>query len=452
MTPDPRVLDLLARYEALCEHGQAPTLQDLCQDCPELIEPVRRQLVGLAALNVVLDTEAETLGQAGDDSGPPIIPGYELLEPIGRGGMGVVYRALQLWPNRIVALKMILADHLAGPIALKLFLGEAEAIAQLEHPNIVRIYEIGEHEGRPYFTIEYLAGGTLNQRLAGTPLLARSAAELVECLARAIQAAHASSIIHRDLKPGNILFSPRSKVESPTSADLGAGTLDLGLCDAKIADFGLAKRLTVGSDLTTPGAVLGTPSYMAPEQARGSTTTGPPADIYALGAVLYETLTGRPPFRAETAAETLHQVLHEEPVPPSRLQPKLPRDLETICLKCLEKDAGRRYASAQEFADDLGRFLAGRPIVARRAPWWERGWKWARRRPATAALMAAGTLGLLGLLAGVLAYNAILHRHNQALAAQQQATEQARMAAVNNLRLAQGVVHEFFTGVSQSLE
>ena len=261
MALDPRVLDLLARYEALCDEGHEPTLQDLCRDCPELVEPVRQELAGLAALNAALASEGDTLQRPGGQAewtSALTIPGYELLETVGRGGMGIVHRAWQLRPRRVVALKMILAADLAGVTALKRFLGEAEAIAQLEHPNIVRIYEIGEHQGRPYFTMEYLAGGTLNQRLAGTPLAAPAAAALVECLARAVHTAHAHGIVHRDLKPANVLFAAAS-----ARSDDEADTIDLRSLRTKIADFGLAKRLTVDSELTTPGAVLGTPSYIA---------------------------------------------------------------------------------------------------------------------------------------------------------------------------------------------
>ena len=263
----------------------------------------------------------------------PSISGYEILGELGRGGMGVVYRARQVALNRSVALKMVLADAHAGPAALHRFRAEAQAVARLQHPNIVQVYEVGEHGGRPYFSLELVEGCTLADRLAGTPLPAHAAAELTERLARAIHAAHERGVIHRDLKPANILLQAR-------------GSLPVGLDTPKITDFGLAKQVDGDSNLTRTGAVLGTPSYMAPEQAAGrAKEIGPAADIYALGATLYELLTGRPPLKGASPMDTLLMVMGDEPVPPSRLNPKVPRDLETICLKCLQKEIGRRYGS-----------------------------------------------------------------------------------------------------------
>jgi serine/threonine protein kinase len=303
------------------------------------------------------------------------LPGYELLGDLGRGGMGVVYRARQTNLNRVVALKMILAGGHAAASELARFRTEAEAIGRLQHPNIVQVHEVGEHEGRPFFSLEFCGGGSLEKKLAGTPLPAREAAQLVEMLARAMQAAHDHRIIHRDLKPANVLLT----------AD---GT-------PKIADFGLAKKLDEAGQ-TQSGAVMGTPSYTAPEQAGGKTSdVGPAADIYALGAILYECLTGRPPFKAETALDTLRQVVSDEPVPPSQLHSKTPRDLETICLKCLQKEPRKRYATAAELADDLGRFLRGEPVRARPVGRVERATKWTRRNPAVATLMAAVTVSLI---------------------------------------------------------
>jgi tetratricopeptide (TPR) repeat protein len=295
--------------------------------------------------------------------------------------MGVVYKARQVSLNRLVALKMIRSGVLASGGELARFRTEAEAVARLRHPNIVGIYEIGEVDGRPFFSLEYAEGGSLSARLADTALTPPQAARLVEALAGAMQAAHSAGVVHRDLKPGNILLT----------AD---GT-------PKITDFGLAKLLGGDSGRTESGAILGTPSYMAPEQARGQSrdaAVGPAADVWALGALLYETLTGRPPFRGPSVLETLDQVRLQEPVPPTRLQPRTPRDLEVITLKCLEKDPARRYASAGELAEDLRRFLAGEPIRARPTPRWERLWKWARRRPAAAALVVVIALAALSLL------------------------------------------------------
>jgi WD40 repeat protein len=321
------------------------------------------------------------------------IPGYEILSELGRGGMGVVYLARQRGLDRLVALKMSLAGAHASPEDVARFRREAEAVAQLQHPHIVQVYEVGEHEGRPYFSLEYVEGGSLAQKLAGTPLPAPQAAQLVEVLAGAIHAAHQRDIIHRDLKPANVLLTAN-------------GT-------PKITDFGLAKRLDAPAGLTQSGAIVGTPSYMAPEQAGGPRkAVGPAVDVYALGAVLYEALTGRPPFRAETPLDTVLQVLSEEPVPPRRLLPKIPRDLETICLKCLQKEPQRRYTSAEALAADLKRWLTGEPILARSSTAWERSVKWAKRRPAAAALLAVSGLAVVAVVA-VLAISNVLITEKQ---------------------------------------
>jgi WD40 repeat protein len=299
----------------------------------------------------------------------PSIEGYEILGELGRGGVGVVYRARQVRLNRPCALKMILAGAHADAHAILRFLAEAEAVARLHHPNVVQIHHIGEVGDLPFFELEYLDGGSLDRRLDGTPWAARRAAELIEALARGTAEAHRLGITHRDLKPGNVLLA----------AD---GT-------PKIADFGLAKSQAMGSGLTLTDSIMGSPGYMAPEQAQGrNREVGPAADVYALGAILYELLTGRPPFRAATVLETLEQVKNAEAVPPSKLQPGLSRDMETICLKCLQKEPTRRYATAGEMADDLQRWLDGVSISARPVPGWERGWRWARRRPTVAALSA----------------------------------------------------------------
>jgi tetratricopeptide (TPR) repeat protein/tRNA A-37 threonylcarbamoyl transferase component Bud32 len=301
---------------------------------------------------------------------------YELLGEIARGGMGVVYKARQKHPARLVALKMILAAAHASEERRQRFQAEADVIALLGHPNIVHIHEVGEHEGLPYLSLEFVSGGSLAQKQGGIPQPPRQAAALLETLARAIQHAHQNGVVHRDLKPANVLLA-----EDGTP---------------KITDFGLAKQ--PGPDLTATGAVLGTPAYMAPEQASGdSSSAGPAADVYALGAILYELLTGRPAFQGATPLETLEQVRSQEPVPPRRLQPKVPRDLETICMKCLQKEPARRYASAGALADDLGRFLAGKPVTARPVSTMERTWRLARRNP----LLASTLVAVAGLLVAV---------------------------------------------------
>ncbi len=316
----------------------------------------------------------------GPEEGTPTIAGYEVLGVLGRGGMGVVYQARQVHAHRLVALKMILTGTHAGPGDLARFRTEAQAVARLQHPHIVQIYEVGEHNGLPFFSLELCAGGSLARQLDGTPWPGDRAACLVEKLARAMHAAHECHIIHRDLKPGNILLT-------------GAG-------EPRVTDFGLAKKLDDLADQTQTGAVMGTPSYMAPEQAAGKTReVGPAADVYALGAVLYELLTGRPPFRGPTRLDTLWQVTQTEPVAPSRLNPRAPRDLETICLKCLQKAPGKRYATAADLAEDLRRFRSGEPITARRVGRAERLWRWCKRNPAPATAIGLGLVAVVAVVA-----------------------------------------------------
>jgi eukaryotic-like serine/threonine-protein kinase len=341
----------------------------------------------------------------------PRIPGYEVLDVLGRGGMGVVYRARHAALQRMVALKMILAGAHARPEELVRFKREAEAAARLQHPNIVQIHEIGEHQGRPFLSLEYICGGTLAQKLAGKPQPARTAARLVEQLARAIHWAHVQGIIHRDLKPANILLSTNSTAPAKNQEKLDASTLHFDTsCWPKITDFGLAKQLDAESNATRTGDVMGTPAYMAPEQAAGKNEhIGPATDVYALGAILYEMLTGRPPFRAETPLKIVLQVLADEPVSLRRLEPTVPRDLETICLKCLAKEPGRRYASAELLAEDLRRYLAAEPIQARRIGVAGRLIRYCRRQPAMAATIAVATVVVL-LVAAIGIYRVVEER------------------------------------------
>jgi len=307
---------------------------------------------------------------------------YEIIREIARGGMGVVFQARQVSLNRPVALKMILAGQLANDTDVKRFYTEAEAAANLDHPGIVPIYEVGQHEGQHYFSMGFVEGQSLSQRLAERPLPARESAGLIRRVSEAIEYAHRRGVIHRDLKPANILVD---KDGNP-----------------RVTDFGLAKRIQGDSGLTGSGQIMGTPSYMPPEQAGGKRgEVGPAADVYALGATLYALVTGRPPFQAATPMDTLLQVMERDPVNPRQLDPGIPRDIETIALKCLAKDPARRYASAGALADDLRRFLDGQPIDARPASRAEKAWKWARRNPVVASLCAVTALAILGGTAGV---------------------------------------------------
>lgn len=294
---------------------------------------------------------------------------YEILGELGRGGMGVVYKARHKNLNRLAALKMILSGSHASEQDILRFRAEGKAVAQLTHVGIVQIYEVGEAGGRPFFALEYIDGGSLQQKLNGTPMAPKLAAEMTQELAEAMFYAHERGVLHRDLKPANVLLTPYGK--------------------PKITDFGLAKLVGDDSSATGTGAILGTPSYMSPEQAKGETReAGPPADIYSLGAMLYDMLTGRPPFRGLTLLDTLQQVQNTEPVPPRRLQPAIPRDLETICLRCLRKEPEKRYSTARELSEDLSRFLNDEPILARPIGIIEHGWKWAKRHPTVAALIS----------------------------------------------------------------
>jgi hypothetical protein len=430
---DQRVEDLLLRWEQLREQGRSVSAEELCGDCPELLPDLRQRIEALAAMNRALatlplgepKTEAAVTGggwrvAGGADAGPPPSPlhpppvdqslatigSYRVLEEIGRGGMGVVYKAVQEELGRVVALKMILDGEHAGAEVVSRFRQEAQAVARLHHPNIVQVYEVGRQDdsGRPYFSLEYLGGGTLEGRLRQGPLPPRMAAEMIEVLARAIAAAHRAGIVHRDLKPGNVLFTEE------------------GI--PKVADFGLAKKLDGPGGHTRSGDVLGTPCYMAPEQAAGrNRDVGPAADVYALGAILYEMLTGRPPFDGVSPLDVVLQVLGDEPMPPSHLNREMPRDLETICLKCLRKEPKKRYASAGDLADDCAAFLRGEPIRARPVGSLARVWRWCRRRPSAAALVALAVLVPL-VLAGLGA------RFSHRLSKELERTETARRDAV----------------------
>jgi WD40 repeat protein len=401
MERDQRLQDILVGYLEAAERGRAPELAGLQAQYPEFATELaeffanRAQLDHLAAplRSAVEAAQAEaaarrTLGLR--DNRNVAAPGekvryfgdYELLGEIARGGMGVVYRARQVSLNRGVALKMILAGELATEAQMLRFRKEAEAAAQLDHANIVPIFEVGEHDGQHYFSMKLVEGVNLSQRIAELQHDRRAAARLLMTVTRAAAYAHRRGIVHRDLKPSNILID--------------------GQGQPHVTDFGLAKQLDSTEGPTHTGAVLGTPSYMAPEQAAGQVRqVGVAADIYALGAILYELLTGRPPFRGESPMDILLQVMSDDPVAPRLLDPGIPKDLETICLKCLEKQPKRRYPTAQALADDLGRFGAGEPIQARPVSRLERIVKWAKRRPAAAALIAVSALASVLLVTGL---------------------------------------------------
>jgi serine/threonine protein kinase len=336
----------------------------------------------------------------------PNVPGYEVLKLLGQGGMGQVYQARHLKLQRIVALKLVTSSN--NDHALARFEQEVQAIAKLRHPNIAQIYENGTVDGRPYYAMEYVAGGTLSDRLKASPLKPDEAARLVVKLARAMQHAHEQSILHRDLKPSNVLL----EASHSTLSSEGRGQHGL---EPKIADFGLAKKLDDNdSKLTRTGDVFGSPSYMSPEQASGVMKFTPAVDVYALGAILYECLTGRPPFLGPEPMLTIMMVLSNDPVPPRQVQTKLPLDLDTICLKCLEKQPKKRYTSAAELADDLERYLEGKPILARPIGKVERAVKWAKRRPWQAAAVGLAAVILIGSIVGLLLLNGAYRKAWQA--------------------------------------
>jgi tetratricopeptide (TPR) repeat protein/tRNA A-37 threonylcarbamoyl transferase component Bud32 len=368
--------------EEMLSSGSAP--EEVCRRSPELLPVLSERWALLHGLKAKLDTifPPSNPDGMGRHTSPlkrrPEIQGYQIGEILGRGAVGVVYKATHVKLNREVALKMLLSGIYASALELRRFTREAQTIASLRHVNLVQVYDVGDVNGCPYFTMEYVSGGNLAQQLQGVPLPSKKASALMSLLAEAIQVAHAGGIVHRDLKPSNILLTSKGV--------------------PKISDFGLARRIEETSDITRSGERVGTACYMAPEQALGrANTVGASADIYSLGAILYEMLTGRPPFQGETAGETERQLLSTDPVPPSRLNPKIPRDLETICLKCLQKDINRRYTSARNLADDLERFKRGEPVLARRVGLAERTLKRVKRHPAPTVAIFGTALFLLTL-------------------------------------------------------
>ena len=414
------ILDLIYNEMLLREAGgEKPQLQEYVGRFPHLAQQLADQFeIEQALQDQSHDTEYASESDAAgvltqDDVGTTsasalperTLLDFDLREMLGRGGKGVVYKAIQKSLNRTVALKMIRSGEDASPEDRARFTLEAEAVARLQHPNLVHIYEVGEWQGQPYLALEYVSGGNLAQRLEGAPWPAQDAARLIKTLAHAMHHAHQKGIVHRDLKPANVLLEtldvPSAGAETIDAAKTTAGHWSRDAVP-KITDFGLAKFVagdTLG--LTETGSFLGTPCYTAPEQAAGKIQEiGPVTDVYALGAILYELITGRPPFQGPTVMLILEQVRSLEPIAPRSFAPTLPRDLETICMKCLEKDPRRRYASALVLAEDLQRFQAGQPIQARPVGRVERTRKWIKRRPALAALIGVITVGTLTLLVG----------------------------------------------------
>jgi tRNA A-37 threonylcarbamoyl transferase component Bud32 len=394
-----RINAVVAEYLRAAQAGQPPDRQAILAQHPDLAAGLtsffadQDQFHAVAgALEEVIPSPAAPAGPAGlaptlgtaetSADGPGLekvryFGDYELLEEIARGGMGVVYKARQVSLNRVVALKMILAGQLASEADVQRFRNEAEAAANLDHPNIVPIYEVGEHQGQHYFSMKFIEGGSLSPQVPQLVRDPKGAVRLLAPVARAVHHAHQRGILHRDLKPGNILL------------DRQGGPHE--------TDFGLAKRVAGDpAGQTRTGAIVGTPSYMAPEQASGAKgAVSTAADVYSLGAILYEMLTGQPPFRADTPMDTLLQVRDQEPARPRAINPRADRDLETICLKCLEKKAEGRYESAESLAEDLERWLDGRPIRARPSRWWERLGKWVLRHRTMTALWLVSLLFLL---------------------------------------------------------
>jgi eukaryotic-like serine/threonine-protein kinase len=393
----PLLRELLAlELELRRKQGDRPAADEYLARFPdrgELIQEIFHEATAPSAADAATASEQGTIwgwSHRSDAAHPPQDPhvspdaperfgDYELLGEIARGGMGIVYRARQVKLNRVVALKMILSGRFATEEEVQRFQREAEAAASLDHPHIVPIYEVGRHRGRSFFSMKLIEGGSLSKHLARLLHDPRAAARLMVTVARAVHDAHRRGFVHRDLKPANILLDASGHPH--------------------VTDFGLAKQIGKGGTLTESGVILGTPSYMAPEQAAGRSDVSARADIYSLGAILYELLTGRPPFRAETVMETVVQVLEVEPIPPSRVRSGVPRELEQICLKCLEKNPGGRYTTASALADDLERYLRGEGAEASRSSLGDHLRRSLRREPELAARLLG--LALIGLLTQV---------------------------------------------------
>jgi WD40 repeat protein/tRNA A-37 threonylcarbamoyl transferase component Bud32 len=400
---DARLVQALQEYRAAVHAGQKPDRQAFLARHAEIAAELAECLDGLEFIQGTAPQMQAAEDQArvipllpGEISAGTVLGDYEILHEIGRGGMGVVYKARQRSLHRVVALKMVLAGQYAASLEVKRLRTEAEAAAHLDHPHIVPIYEVGEHDGRHYFSMKLIEGSNLAQHTACFRSDPRAAANLLATVARAVHYAHQRGILHRDLKPANILLDAQGRPH--------------------VTDFGLAKRIAAGDSLgqSQTGAVAGTPSYMAPEQAAGKRGLSTAVDVYSLGAILYELLTGQPPFQGESGLAILRRVMEEEPKRPRLFDPHIDKDLETICLKCLEKEPAQRYGSAEALAEDLERWLAGEPIQARPANSWERTIKWARRQPAVASLLLVSGLALVALIISLaVSYVVVSHEQQQ---------------------------------------
>ncbi len=389
--------DLIGSEIRLRENrGESPTLDEYLWRFPRYAPYLRQRFMPgdhtvISAGGAPGPADFQVSPQGRDAPPRPQVPGYEILAEVARGNMGVVYKARQVAQDRIVALKMLLLASFTGEEEIARFRNEAECITRLLHPNIVQVYDVGDVGGHPYFAMEFIEGGSLAAQRGDNLRPFPWAARLIAIVARAVHHIHQHGIIHRDLKPANILLQQGSK-------DCTLDNLDLSMCVPKVSDFGLAKRIDLPGDQTRTGTLLGTPNFMAPEQAACQVRQiGCPADIYSLGAILYDLLTGRPPFQGDSVLAVLEQVRTEEPIAPSRLNSKVPRELETICLKCLEKEPNARYASADDLADDLEHFLRDEPIRAQPPSAWKLGWKWVRRQPLFAGLVGLVLFSVVGL-------------------------------------------------------
>ena len=432
---DSQLDEATLEYLQACESGNPPDQEQFLKRYPQFADQLREFFVQREKLDELvghIPGFRELLKPNHAASDPPVVFGdYELLREIGRGGMGVIYEARSRKLKRVIALKMTTSHGRPGDDSNRRFQAEAEAAATLEHPNIVPIYEVGSHDDRPYFTMKLVKGGNLKQRIANGPLPSKLAAQAAGSIADAIHHAHQRGVLHRDLKPSNILIddlhgdtsrsSTNGSNDAPSDVENGSGNSDSSIrtrqgIQPMVSDFGLAKRLDQDSEFTMTGAVLGTPSYMSPEQASGSSAQCTTAtDIYGIGAILYNMLTGLPPFSGQTQVDITLKVIKEPPDSIRRINPKIDLDLETICLKCLEKKPEQRYATAGLLADDLARYLDGKPIEARRSSSLEQIVKWARRKPALASLLFVVAASALIMVAG-------LYRSNRAIRAEQSRT------------------------------